>query len=1128
MAVSAPRFTKPPAIRQSPDDPTRLYFECQVQGTPKPDITWFQNENLISAASTKYKQTVTASTGNNYDVVYEISDLGANDAGTYKILVKNKAGEVTANVNLNFSNEDESSTTNGNSADGTAPTFIQKPIIKQENDGKRLIFECKIAADPKPDLFWSRDDVPIQDSGRYLLYCDALPNSSYVACLEIDDVNATDAGKYKISAKNKLGESNAHIQLNLDNQNQGAGGSGGGGRPAFTQAPTVRMFEESILLEGVCTADPVPSFTWTLDGKAINVGTKYRQGILSEGTTHRIFLEIAQLTKKDSGTYKLTAKNVKGDSSATIQLNIEGINYKMPDGLAPSFINKPSIKQDAKTVTVQFDISADPTPSLYWSKDGKELLNVDKIISRIDRAGANKYTVSLDIKNLAASDAGVYKCTLSNELGTAVANIAMKVAADKASLDHVDRVAPAFEKPKITQDAKQKSIKIECRCKGKPEPKIIWKKEKTELKDTPNKYKITKTKDANDTYIFILEILNATSTDSGIYKILAKNDGGDSQALVNLTVDGDNEQPKNEEEKKPKAKAADGNKMSAPVFTDKPKDVVATDGDKVLIQLKVSGTPTPEITWFFNKKEIKPSADYVQDYNGTTAKLTIPDGYVDDSGDWMCEAWNEAGEATQNVRVSIKEKRGKAKRVRKPAPKTAPKSEEEPSKKDQRKQAVEQSQKVPEAAPAIDAPPVIETPTIETPTILNTEDEDRRVPTIQANESVYEDEGPRRTQATDKPKRVSQAKLDVISENLSSKAKPRERKIRDPLEIHTEPLAPIFIEKPQNTSAKEGSSTFVEVVIDGNPFPKVTWYKEKVELVQGVKFKFELNPTTGIATLFIEKCRQKDEAPYGVTIQNEHGEVHAEFHFYIKAAKDDAADFRDVLKHRDKQKRKKEEEEREKINLKPPQIRTDQPEETGGDENGNGSRRSSVMDDRRPSLRRVDQEGLLKVRRDSKSRRPSLADVIPDWPALHKVKRAEKEKETFIEPLQDIKCIEEDGEITFTCTFCKPSVRLRWLKNKMEIFHGLKYHFDTNGAKQTLTIYKLHPDDSGKYFCRVNDVETSAWLEVTPAKPLYEFYKELPAKMEVFRTKQTILECHVNDPNAPIIWYKNGIPIDVS
>lgn len=88
------------------------------------------------------------------------------------------------------------------------------------------------------------------------------------------------------------------------------------------------MFEESVLLEGICTADPVPSFTWTLDGKALSVGTKYRQGILSEGTTHRIFLEILQVTAKDSGSYKVTAKNVKGDGSANIQLNIEGVDFK--------------------------------------------------------------------------------------------------------------------------------------------------------------------------------------------------------------------------------------------------------------------------------------------------------------------------------------------------------------------------------------------------------------------------------------------------------------------------------------------------------------------------------------------------------------------------------------------------------------------------------------------------------------------------------------------------------------------------------------------------------------------------------------------------------------------------------
>ena len=43
---------------------------------------------------------------------------------------------------------------------------------------------------------------------------------------------------------------------------------------------------------------------------------------------------------------------------------------------------------------------------------------------------------------------------------------------DKANLDQTDKLAPAFDKPKLTKNAKQKSVKIECRCKGKQEPKI--------------------------------------------------------------------------------------------------------------------------------------------------------------------------------------------------------------------------------------------------------------------------------------------------------------------------------------------------------------------------------------------------------------------------------------------------------------------------------------------------------------------------------------------------------------------------------------------------------------------------------------------------------------------------------
>jgi hypothetical protein len=107
MASSAPRFSKPPAIRQVPNDSTRLFLECQVQSTPKPDITWFQNDKKILTTSTKQKQTIKLATGNNYDVTLEITNLTPADAGTYKITAKNKSGEVAASVNLNLSNEDD-------------------------------------------------------------------------------------------------------------------------------------------------------------------------------------------------------------------------------------------------------------------------------------------------------------------------------------------------------------------------------------------------------------------------------------------------------------------------------------------------------------------------------------------------------------------------------------------------------------------------------------------------------------------------------------------------------------------------------------------------------------------------------------------------------------------------------------------------------------------------------------------------------------------------------------------------------------------------------------------------------------------------------------------------------------
>jgi len=69
-----------------------------------------------------------------------------------------------------------------------------------------------------------------------------------------------------------------------------------------------------------------------------------------------------------------------------------------------------------------------------------------------------------------------------------------------------------------------------------------------------------------------------------------------------------------------------------PQFTKNLDNITAADGREVTMSCIVAGTPTPEISWYHNHKNIDASEDFVINYDRTTGRveLVIVDCLPDD------------------------------------------------------------------------------------------------------------------------------------------------------------------------------------------------------------------------------------------------------------------------------------------------------------------------------------------------------------------------------------------------------------------------------------------------------------------------------------------------------------------
>uniref|UniRef100_A0A0N5A493 non-specific serine/threonine protein kinase n=1 Tax=Parastrongyloides trichosuri TaxID=131310 RepID=A0A0N5A493_PARTI len=268
-----------------------------------------------------------------------------------------------------------------------------------------------------------------------------------------------------------------------------------------------------------------------------------------------------------------------------------------------------------------------------------------------------------------------------------------------------------------------------------------------------------------------------------------------------------------------------------------------------------------------------------------------------------------------------------------------------------------------------------------------------------------------------------------------------------------------IIEIPENVTVAENETAVFKCKVEGDPAPTFKWFKGKRELINGPRIKIMTDGKEGLVTLVIGKCRSQDDGQYTLNVENKHGKDSSPSKLLVTA--DSGLDFRSMLKSRDSV-----------------QI---------------GSANKEKPEEMAPDARRM---------------------------SLFPGKKVEK----WDKPLEDTTCQQQVNKmVELKCVYSRPNAKIRWYKDKKEIFSGgLKYRINIEKNETTLVINNPEVEDTGNYICEANGIKTNCQLTVLEPPLKCQFIIPLPNTQEVFRTKKAELSCKVNTSKAPLVWLRNG------
>uniref|UniRef100_A0A8C6FVC2 Palladin n=1 Tax=Moschus moschiferus TaxID=68415 RepID=A0A8C6FVC2_MOSMO len=557
--------------------------------------------------------------------------------------------------------------------DGPAAACLP-PVFTKElqnicaSEGQVVVLECRVRGTPPLQVCWFRQGSEIQDSPDFRIL-QKKPRSTAepeeICTLVIAETFPEDAGIFTCSASNDYGSAASTAQLVVTSAStdacgyDSAGESGSGHFPPPSPLWEASPFE--LVAQKPAEAPPKsgsePGLISAADREAAGVHpARGVNGVVNGRTDSALPSPPALLfpvkeppplrAKPKLGLPKKAGRPARMASDEEIQGSKDAV-----------------IQDLERKLRFKEDLLNNGQPRLtYEERMARRLLGADS---------ATVFNVQEPEEEVANQEYKVSSCEqrLISEIEYRLERSPVEESGDEAPCGDTSvesGVAPCFEvKLKHYKIFEGMPATFTCRVTGDPKPKIYWFKDGKQISPKNDHYSIRS--DPNGTCS--LHTAASTLEDDGNYTVMAASPQGRVSCTGRLMVQAVNHRGRSPRPpaghphgRRPRSRSRDSADEGEPIqerffrphFLQAPGDLTVQEGRLCRMDCKVSGLPTPDLTWLLDGKPVRQdSAHKMLVRENGVHSLVIEPVSARDAGVYTCVATNRAGQNSFSLELVV-------------------------------------------------------------------------------------------------------------------------------------------------------------------------------------------------------------------------------------------------------------------------------------------------------------------------------------------------------------------------------------------------------------------------------------------------------------------------------------------